>query len=274
MWWMFAFACEEAPVTMTTDIDAHRDVRLDELALAVAHNAMNSEADGFLLPNQTLGYEDQLALGVRGFMLDVHDDDGVLSLCHSDCGLGREDLSVGLARFAAWLDANPDELIVFIVQDEVPPAGLIAAAEAAGLDRWAVDPPADGAWPTWGELVDADQRLLWTTEGRHEGVPAWFMHTYDLAWDNNYAARAVADFDCAVLRGDRNAPFFLLNHFLTAPVGSAELAAQANTEASLREHVDRCEAETGDLVAWLAVDFVDIGDTMAVVDELNARRAD
>jgi hypothetical protein len=56
--------------------------------------------------------------------------------------------------------------------------------------------------------------------------------------------------------------------------GSTQHAAQANTEASLREHVDRCEAETGDLVAWLAVDFVDIGDTMAVVDELNARRAD
>src|SRR4051812_3962015 len=80
------------------------DRPLDQVAIGVAHNAMNVEDEGWLVPNQHHGYEQQVADGIRGFMLDVWDQDGVPTLCHGECSLGSEAWSDGLARFSALLD--------------------------------------------------------------------------------------------------------------------------------------------------------------------------
>jgi hypothetical protein len=247
------------------------DRALDEVVLAVAHNAMNVEDEGWTLPNQHHGYERQVEDGVRGFMLDVHDDGGVPTLCHGDCSLGSEPLADGLARFAALLDAWPDEVFVFVVQDEVEAAPIVETFEASGLlDRVITEV---SPWPTLRELIDADTRLLVTHEHDQPDAPAWYHPTYTLAWDNDYAASTIEDFDCAVLRGDPANEVFLLNHFLTRVIASEDQAAEANPREVLLDHVDRCEAETGDQVNWLAVDFYDVGDTLSVVGELNDRAA-
>ncbi|MBA2320333.1 MAG: hypothetical protein H0V89_04175 [Deltaproteobacteria bacterium] len=247
------------------------DRPFDEVAIGVAHNAMNAEDEGFSFPNQHFGYEAQVEAGIRGFMLDVHDDDGVPSLCHGSCGLGSEPLSVGLERFAALLDSHPDDVFVFVVEDHVDQEPIVAAFEAAGLVDVVV-PEIQSTWPTLGEMIDDGARLLVTHEAERPGSPAWYPATYTLAWDNDYSAQTVDDFDCAVLRGDPDHDVFLLNHFLTQTVGSASLAEAANPYDVVMDHVNRCEAETGDLVSWLAVDFYDLGDPLGVVDALNARR--
>lgn len=247
------------------------DLPLDQAVFAIAHNAMNVEDEGWSYPNQHYGYERQVADGIRGFMLDVYDVDGVVTLCHADCSLGSEPFADALDRFAALLDANPGDVYVFVLQDEIAAEPVVAAIEASGLASTAIGdvPP----WPTLGELIDAGTRLLVTHEQPRDGAPVWYHPAYALAWDNDYSATTVDDFDCAVLRGDPANDVFLMNHFLTAFVGSADLAAQANTEAALLDHVDRCEAETGDDVSWLAVDFYDVGDVMSVISTLGDRAA-
>ena len=47
------------------------ELRLDEVALATTHNAMNDAEDGFLYPSQERGIEAQLEAGVRGFLVDA-----------------------------------------------------------------------------------------------------------------------------------------------------------------------------------------------------------
>jgi hypothetical protein len=47
------------------------DLRLDQVALATTHNSMNAAADGFEEPSQQGGIEQQLADGVRGFLVDA-----------------------------------------------------------------------------------------------------------------------------------------------------------------------------------------------------------
>ena len=47
------------------------ELRLDEVALATTHNAMNAAEDGFLYPSQERGIEAQLEAGVRGFLVDA-----------------------------------------------------------------------------------------------------------------------------------------------------------------------------------------------------------
>ncbi|HHO50234.1 MAG TPA: hypothetical protein ENK18_05010 [Deltaproteobacteria bacterium] len=242
---------------------------LSEIAIAVAHNAMNVEAEGWLLPNQHLGYEDQVVDGIRGFMLDVHDDAGVATLCHGDCGLGSEPLLDALIRLRLLLEARPYDVFVLILQDEIEPPGIVDAFEASGLLPrviGGIEP-----WPTLSQLIAADTRLLVTHEGARPDAPAWYHATYELAWDNDYAAASVEDFGCDVLRGDRGHEVFLLNHFLTNPLASEALAAEANPADVLLEHIERCEAEAGQRVDWIAVDFYDVGDVLSVVESLNQR---
>lgn len=245
------------------------DRPLSEVALAVAHNAMNVEAEGWLLPNQHVGYEAQAADGIRGFMLDVHDDEGIATLCHGSCALGAEPLVDGLSRIALLLEAHPNDVFVLILQDEIEPPRIVEAFEASGLRRHAIAQLQP--WPTLAELIASDTRLLVTHEGGRADAPAWYHDTYALAWDNDYAAASVEDFDCAPFRGDPGSDVFLLNHFLTSPLASAALAAEANPASVLLEHVQRCEAESGQRVDWLAVDFYDVGDVLSVVTQLNQR---
>ncbi|MEQ1505234.1 MAG: hypothetical protein ABMB14_23590 [Myxococcota bacterium] len=246
------------------------DRPFDALALAIAHNAMNVEDEGWALPNQHVGYEQQVADGIRGFMLDVYDVDGVPTLCHAACSLGSEPLATALDRFAALLDANPGDVFVFVIQDELDYPLVVDAFDQSALAGRLIG-EVDG-WPTVGALVEADTRLLVTHEQPRPGAPAWYHPAYELAWDNDYAAASVEDFDCAVLRGDASNDVFLLNHFLTNGVASPELADEANPYDVILDHADRCEAEAGDLVNWIAVDFYDQGDVFGVVDALNARR--
>src|SRR5690349_202373 len=105
------------------------DRPLDEVVVAVAHNAMNVEDEGWALPNQHHGYEQQVADGIRGFMLDVYDDEGVVTLCHASCLLGSEPLADALVRFSALLDAHPDDVFVFVIQDELEAGPVVAEFE-------------------------------------------------------------------------------------------------------------------------------------------------
>lgn len=243
---------------------------LDQVAIAVAHNAMNAADDpGWALPNQTHNYERQVADGIRGFMLDVHDQDGEPTLCHGFCSLGSEPLVQGLARLRDLLQANPDDVFVLILQDEMEAAPIEASFAEVGLVGHAITgvPP----WPTLGELIDADTRLLVTHERERAEAAPWYHATYELAWDNDYSARSVGDFDCDVLRGQPTNDIFLLNHFLTDPLARPDLAKQANPAEVIRAHVDACEEQSGQTVDWIAVDFYEIGGVLDVVDELNRR---
>ena len=57
------------------------DRRFDEVAHATTHNAMSSEQDGWIFPNQSFDVPRQLEAGVRALMLDTHDWFGEASLC-------------------------------------------------------------------------------------------------------------------------------------------------------------------------------------------------
>jgi len=249
-----------------------RDRPFDEQVLLVAHNGFNSTAMGFPVANQALDYEDQLDLGVRGFMLDIYGgaevglDEPVL--CHGSCVLGSQPLSEALQRIDGWLLDHPRELVVLVLQDETDPSDIVAAFVAEGLDQRAIVPPDDGVWPSWAALTDEGRQMLVTTEGRHEGQPDWLVWTYAIAWDTPYSAKTVEDFACTPLRGDPSNGLFLVNHFLTDPIASEALASEANEADVLRARVDRCEAEAGQSVNWIAVDFVETGDAVEVVEAL------
>lgn len=274
MWFLLA-ACADPSKTDTAAsavaCNGHAELcdrPFDAVALAFAHNAMSNADDGWLAPNQHHGIQRQLDDGIRGFMLDTHywdEEHPGAYLCHSSCGFGAIPAEDGFRILADFLDANPHETIALIVEAHVSPEDTEAAVAASGLLDHAHVQAVGEPWPTMGELGG---RAVIFTESDGGAYP-WYMDAYAHSWDTDYAAKEVEDFSCDVLRGDPSNPLFLLNHFLTDPIASDELAAEANPASVLRPRIEECEAETGDFVNWIAVDFYDVGDVIQVVEEQN-----
>lgn len=272
---LLLLACQQ-PDAVDADLGCNGDPalcerRFDELVVPMTHNAMASAEEGFLGPNQNFGTRQQLSDGIRGFMLDTHadPDTGEAVLCHSVCALGSTPLVDGLRVFTDFFEANPRDVVVFMIQNGIGADETAAAFDEADLTRFAHAQDPDEPWPTLSELLDAGTPLIVFHEGGGTD-PEWYMDGYDgYVWDTPYSAETAEDFSCDVLRGSPDSSLFLVNHFLTAPISMPSLAEQVNYNPLLIDRVRQCQDESGQQVNWISVDFYDIGDVVATARLLN-----
>jgi hypothetical protein len=249
------------------------DRPLDEVVFAGTHNSHAANEDGFsqFNANQQYGIPTQLADGVRLFLIDTYyaDDDSIV-LCHGPCNLGSISHLDTLQTIVDFLVANPGEIIAIIYQDDVAPADLALDYAATGADALTYAHPDGQPWPTLGELVEADTRLLVTAE-QGSPPPAWHHHVWDLAWDTPYGPQDPADMSCELNRGSPDNDLFLLNHWVANEFGlpTAEGAQIVNAYDFLLARAQECEDQWGHPTNFVAVDFHDRGDLIAVVETLN-----
>jgi len=276
------------------------DRRIDEVVFAGSHNSMSSVDLGWDLAMQSGDIIAQLDHGVRALLIDTHywavdsgDGTGVEGgsdaaaasvieaaladtspqpgtwLCHGFCALGATDFEGSLAEIEIWLSAHPREVLIIVIQDEISTADTIAAFDASGLSELVYNHQPGTPWPTLGELVASNERVLVYAE--NEGQPdSWYQNMWDTAFTETPFAFAVpSDFSCDPNRGDPSNPLFLLNHWLTTGIPVKAAAETVNRAAVLLERVEQCRVETGRLPTILAVDFVETGDLVSVVDQLN-----
>ncbi len=230
---------------------------------------MSNAEDAWLAPNQSYPVVRQLRDGIRGLMLDTHEDaDGVPSLCHGNCAFGEKPLVDGLREIAMFLQCNPREVVTIIFEAYVTPDETAAAFEASGLVDLVHVQPKGAPWPTLGELIAKDERLIALTDDA-AGHPDYYEYVWDLAWDNPYAAETPADMKCEVGRGDPANAVFIFNHFLTNPTADKTLAEQVNHNPFFLDRVQSCAAQTSDFPNFVTVDFYEIGDVLGVVKTLN-----
>lgn len=244
------------------------DRTFDRVVFPTTHNSFAAEDDQFVAANQYSGVAKQLADGVRGLMLDTYWFEDDVWLCHGPCSIGRRRFVDTLGDLRTFLEAHPREVVALLIQDDATPDQTAQAFESAGLLSRLYAHSLGTPWPTLGELVASDRRIVVFAEASG-GAPAWYHALYAHAWDNPYAAETTEDFDCTVGRGKAGAPLFLLNHFLTNPVASATLATDAN--AVISAHVARCESEVGRLPTFVAVDYYEVGELLPIVRGLNER---
>lgn len=249
------------------------DRPLDEVVFAGTHNSHAASENSFsqFNTNQVHGIPTQLAEGVRLLLLDTYyADDDSIALCHGPCNLGSIAHLDTLQTIVDFLVTNPGELIAIIYQDDVEAADLALDYAATGADALTYAHEVGDPWPTLGELVEADTRLLVTAEQRSP-PPAWHHHVWDLAWDTPYGPEDPADMSCELNRGSPDNDLFLLNHWVANPLGlpTPEGAEIVNAYDFLLARAQECEALWGHPTNFIAVDFYDRGDLVAVVETLN-----
>jgi hypothetical protein len=190
-------------------------------------------------------------------------------LCHGFCELGATPLVPMLEGVRDFLVANPGEVLIFVIEDYVTPADVQAAFQASGLARFvyrgAVAPP----WPTLGELVARDERVLVFGENDTAGVP-WYHRAFDTFQETPYKFLAPDAFSCVANRGGTAGALFQINHWIeTLPAPKPSNALLVNAHDFLLARARQCQRERGKLPTIVAVDFAGTGDVVGVAAELN-----
>ena len=258
---------DAAPEATCNGAAALCERRYDQVAYVTTHNAMSTQEDGFFGPNQFLGIARQLDDGVRGLMLDVHDDQGKPTLCHTSCLLGKTPLVEGLGILRGFLDAHRGEVVTIIFESYVDGAAIETAFAEADLVRYVHTQPVGEPWPTLGAMIEADRRLVVLTD--RPGGPAWNMDCFAHAWETHFTARTAGDFSCAPNRGDPGHPLFIFNHFLTNVLPVPGQAATTNGDPLLGDRAAECQRASGRLPNFVTVDFYSVGVVREVVAHLN-----
>jgi hypothetical protein len=200
-------------------------------------------------------------------------------LCHSFCELGALPLADVLETIHDFLVTHPGEVLVVINQDYVTPSDFVDAVDRAGLTDLIVTPPAGGdAWPTLGELIRDNRRLVVLAENEAGAAP-WYQLVYErLTEETPFSFNAVEQLtesgglaaSCEPNRGSAGAPLFLVNHWITTdPVPRPSNAAVVNAREPLLRRARECGRIRDHVANLLAVDFYRRGDLFDVVDTLN-----
>jgi hypothetical protein len=243
--------------------------RYDAISYPTTHNAMSASIEGWTHSDQRYGIATQLQDGIRGLMLDVHMYEGAPHLCHgSACASGRRPLGDGLRDIATFLTAHPHEVVTIIFEPYVEPALIRDALAAVGLDALLHTQPADAAWPTLRELIDAGDRLVVFTEHRGGAFP-WFHDVWAYAWDTHWEFYAPEEMHCGRNRGRAENGLFIFNHFLVTDDGAEQFARTLNVASFLLGRAEECKRSSGRHPNFVTVDYYDVGDVMAVVRTLN-----
>jgi hypothetical protein len=191
-----------------------------------------------------------------------------LYLCHTLCELGAEPLHQELEVIRNFLERHPDQVLIVIVEDYVPPASIEQAFEQAGLTRYVATLERGQSPPTLGSLITRGQRLLVFAEEKG-GTPAWYMPAFSFIQDTPLGATRPDQLSCKRYRGERHSPLLLINHWIPPFPPSTSLNALIGREAFLRQRIKRCQAQDGAKGAIVAVDFYERTSVVKVARELD-----
>lgn len=192
-------------------------------------------------------------------------------LCHGICDLGASDAAVELARVRGWMAAHPRNIVVMIVQDEVPRDVALALFRKTHLDESAYTGEIDATQPKLGELIETQKNLLIFAE--RKGETGTYYRPFTESYEETPYQRPPRDpRSCEPTdRGGDDNPLFLINHWVE--VGrlndSTKDAASVNRYAELKKRVERCVRLRQQKANVIAVNHYDKGDLFRVVNELN-----
>jgi hypothetical protein len=219
------------------------------------------------LPRSALQVADRVAGGIG---LGTLKGEPQPYLCHTLCELGAEPFDRELGTIAAFLREHPDQVLILVVEDYVPPSTIEQAFAAAQLTRYVATLKLTAPLPTLGELIKDGHRLVVFAEV-NGGSPAWYMPAFSFVQDTPLGAVHPGQLSCARYRGEADSPILLLNHWIPPFPPSPTINTQIGRAIFLRARILRCTAERHTSGAIVAVDFYQRTAVVQVAQELNSR---
>ena len=246
----------------------------NDVAYLTTHNAFNSDEDGLLFPNQTYNITSQLNDGVRGLMIDVYDYFGTPTAYHSIFALGTIPLSDIFNNINTFLDNHPNEIVTIILECYVTANDIEDEINQSGLNNYLYTHNNSIGWPTLQNMIDNNNRLvIFTDVDDASNSQLWYHYVWDYAVETHYSVNTINEFTCDFNRGDPLNDLFIFNHFVTDANLGYGLYNESNDVNANPFFITRaldCQTQTNKFPNFVTIDYYELGDGLAVVDQLNA----
>ena len=230
---------------------------------------LDHEVGGLGKIEEALGTEGvAAAMRIRNRLVGGQDGQRGVYFCHGFCELGAYDAGPTLVQIREFLAANPGEVVILVLEDYLQASVTDSLFKATGLFEY-VYTGSVGTWPTLGELVAANQRVIVFIESGQGDVP-WLHGTAGVIQETPYSFRKPDDFSCRPNRGGTTGSLFLINHWIeTTPAPRASNAEIVNAYDFLLRRARTCQRERRHIPNIISVDFYSVGDVVRVANTLN-----
>lgn len=274
-------------------------LRYNEVCFLTAHNSFASKDEGFVFyAQQKWTMLKQLENGVRALTIDTHDHYGEIVLCHGKCGpifswqLGwsgtHKKFSEALETIVTWLKKNPEEIVTLFIKNHTNVNRIhqivnnVPHAREMILTRQDGDPEYHGGfWPRLSWMIENNKRLVIFVEspiGMHEHPLFW--HVWEHVIENQpgvLKTKALAQQRPESLAYNNKKRTILLFNFFGNITLPAFLAGIANHYKNLSRVIYKAidyGLTNGKMPNFINLDFVNRGNAMRFVNELNEIAAD
>lgn len=286
------------------------DRRYDQTAFLCSHNSFSNEADGYIQPQQKWSIQQQLDNGIRAFMLDTYYSCNIfgkncnVNLCHNSCTLtemilrpfkgNAPRLVTALKTIADFLDKNPKEIITIFLENYVDKKYIDASVlEIPEFKKYVLipsqwDPVVKKGWPSLSWMQQNNKRVIIfnSKEGTDYTYFEWAFHA-----ENSYSEVDLKDI-CMQRKTSREETgknpryLYVMNFFPEFYIKGTEKIQgydfnKINNE-KLRTALNQCLDQGLDKEGlykkrypnFIALDFVNLGDAMAIINEINTMAND
>jgi hypothetical protein len=266
-----------------------------------AHNSAfvrDASTNNAISGNQFFNATRALDNGIRLLQAQVHNENGVLQLCHTTCDLfDAGPLVQWLTSINSWIDSHPNDVVTILLvnSDNVPADTFGQGFETSGLSRYGYVPAsttATGNWPTLATMINEGSRLV-TFVASVTPSPAYpyLLNEFTYIFETAFEVTSPTGFNCSIDRPKSVATAAtavsgnmlpLLNHFAYKEIGTGlgilipdvdniEITNSPSTQTTgaLGKHGADCAQEWGVRPVFVLVDFHDEGPSIDTADNLN-----
>jgi hypothetical protein len=265
-----------------------------------AHDSafLRDKSTGFSVSgNQFYNATTALSAGIRLLQAQVHNQNGTLELCHTDCSLlDGGSLETFLSDVKSWMDANPNEVVTILLvnSDNEPAASFGSAFTSSGISKYGYTPTSTSGpisnWPSLQTLITANTRLVtFIASITYDSTYPYLLPEFDYVFETTFTVTSLSGFNCTLQRPSTQSSatsaisagyMGLVNHFadtaesfgITIPDIdniTTTNSPSTNTTGALGTHAAQCENEWGVRPTFMLVDFWNVGPSIETADNLN-----
>ncbi len=267
-------------------------LRYDEVCHFTSHNSYAAQEHGYLYAQQNLSIEKQLALGVRGLMLDICEGKHEILLCHKGPFLtrlicrGKDPMPfhTSLDTIRKFLEENPKEVLTIFLENYVKSKELLDSEFSnTGLKDYILTEadwnPQNKGWPTFTWMRENNKRLvIFNSLGKTELCFDEWRHVIENQWGTLHPVKACRERPESKAWRNEERSLYLLNYFPYFNLSFDNSYAKINTEGldtfikrALEKGLDTGSHKTL-LPTFLCIDYIDVGNGMKHVQEINRRK--
>ena len=246
------------------------DVHYGEPVKGRIKTLIDNEANARATYEEVVGKEGvEAAMRIRDRLVGEPEGPKDVYMAHGFCELGSTKFVDALESIKEFLVLNPNEVLIMVIQDEgVTPADVAACFEKSGLLDFVYRGPVTPPWPTLGEMVARNERIVVIAENHAEGVP-WYHVTNGLVQETPYKFKTPEEFSNVPNRGGTTGSLLLMNHFIESTPPLPTKAEPVNAYDFLVKRGRACIRERGMVPNLIAVDFYKTGDLFKACRTLN-----